>query len=84
MTTVSVSYSAQKTSDADFEDIVDWQREEDMPENVIWIAIEQKHLNRIARSWTIFSIIVQNVAFIMIIAVFCFISVINFNDSEQL
>mmetsp|Transcript_34698 Transcript_34698/g.45632 ORF Transcript_34698/g.45632 Transcript_34698/m.45632 type:complete len:133 (-) Transcript_34698:480-878(-) len=52
-----------------------------MPEHVIWIAIEQKHLNKIARSWTIFSIFVQKLTVLMIIGAYTLISIINFNDT---
>ena len=40
----------------DFEDLVENQDESEMPVHVIWLAIESKHLNGIARFWTIFSI----------------------------
>ena len=40
----------------DFEELVENQDEDEMPAHVIWLAIESKHLNGIARFWTIVSI----------------------------
>ena len=46
----------ENSSAVDFEDLVENQDENEMPAHVIWLAIESKHLNGIARFWTIFSI----------------------------
>ena len=54
-----------------------------MPEAVIWIAIEQRHLNRISRAWTIFCICVQKMAFFCIIGAYFFISLINFHETQS-
>ena len=68
----------------DFEELAELssEREEDIPEEVIWIAIEQKHQNRIARLWTLFSIFAQVTTFIVIIAIYCYISLINFAETK--
>ena len=68
----------------DFEKLIEDQKEEEMPENVIWIAIEQKHLTKIARCWTIFCMMVQILTLFITIGVFCFIPMIHFSSTKTL
>ena len=53
-----------------------------MPDQVIWIAIEQRHLNKIARSWTIFIIFVQVFSLFIVIGVYFFLSLIDFDGTD--
>ena len=53
-----------------------------MPSAVIWIEIEQKHLNRIARIWTILCIVDQTLALVITIGIFIFFSIIDFVDTD--
>ena len=53
-----------------------------MPSAVIWIEIEQKHLNRIARIWTIACIVVQVLALIAIIYTFVGFTLITFEETS--
>ena len=71
------------TQEVDFEDLVSRQREEDMPQQVIWLAIERKHLNRIARAWTVFCIVVQVISFAVIILIYIFISLFEFENGRE-
>ena len=72
----------RSSTNIDFEKLIEDQKEEEMPENVIWIAIEQKHLTKIARCWTIFCMLVQILGMFISIGVFCFIPMINFSDTQ--
>ena len=88
MTSMSLSQSYDNRGDTsttiDFEDLVDRQLEDEMPEAVIWIAIEQRHLNRISRAWTIFCICVQFLAFLCIIGAYFFISLMDFEGVSSI
>ena len=66
----------------DFEDIIDEQDERDMPVYVVWLAIESKHLNGIARFWTLVMIVIQCAVFVLIILMYYYISLIEFFDNE--
>ena len=73
-----------RMTEVNFEEFIDQDQEEDVPEHVLWIAIEQKHLDHISRVWTILCIIVQKMAFLCIIAIYVFIGLIKFGDKEHL
>ena len=60
------------------------QRESEMPQHVMWITVEQRHLNRIAKMWTWVCILLQGFVFALIICTYCFIGLLNFTDSSKL
>ena len=55
-----------------------------MPINVIWVEIESKHLNGIARFWTILSILTQSFVYFLIILMYFYISLLEFSNEDKL
>ena len=51
-----------------------------MPTQVLWIKVKQAHLSRVARCWTIMSIVVQILGLVSIIMSFCLLDMIVFDD----
>ena len=66
----------------DFEQILEQQRDEDMPEEVLMVALEQKHLSTIARCWTITCIVLQVLGILNIILCFCLVSIVQSKDGN--
>lgn len=50
----------------------------------MWITVEQKHLNRIAKMWTWVCILIQGNVFGLIICTYCFIGLLTFDDGSKM
>ena len=55
-----------------------------MPVHVLWVDIEQKHLDRIARVWTWICIILQGSVFALIVITYCMFGLVVFSDNSVL
>ena len=45
----------------DFEELVEQQDESEMPQYVLWVEIESRHMNKLAKTWTIICIMLQSI-----------------------
>ena len=68
----------------DFEDLVENQNEREMPKNVIWLAIESKHLNGIARFWTIVTIVIQSFVYFLILLMYYYTGLLKLKDGNKM
>lgn len=74
----------QNFSQVDFEDLIEQQDEAEMPAHVIWLELEQKHLDKISRVWTWICIFIQLTVFLLIIYTYSFIALYVFADETKL
>ena len=71
------------TTVVDFEDLIDRQQADESGPRVLWIDIEQKHLDRISRAWTIICIITQLGVFICIITSYMYVGLVDYHGSNS-
>lgn len=79
----STAFLPTRTTEIDFEDLVEQQDENEMPKHVIWLEIESKHLNGIARFWTMVSIVIQCTVYALIILMCFYISLVEFKQTDS-
>ena len=68
----------------DFEDLVENQSEREMPKNVVWLAIESKHLNGISRFWTIVTIAIQSFVYFLIVLMYYYTGLLELKDGNKM
>ena len=68
----------------DFEELVEQQDESEMPQYVLWVEIESRHMNKLAKTWTIICIILQSTVMIMIPEIYASIGLWHFADDVKL